>query len=439
MAKKTAKPIWGDKTNGIYDKNGKYQLKVRIVNHNRIKPLFAKQKSIKANSLDEAIKGWKQFKKEVQKLYDEEEVRLTTRQEIVNEQYLNENADDDLKQLTFYELVYYNSINERGLIWDNYPLNGDKSYSSNSIANHKSQLKLICANEYADFHSKRVIDIDTKDVQELFSKIKNRGVSVATMQKYRGSLNIAFKALETTIPLRKAGTNPMPNIKVGSPPKKKENKTSLNVKTEYGPVKKLLFKQLYESDEISSREALFFLFALISAMRRSEIVALTWEDIDFENKIIHINGTLTKNAITYEIEFKSETKSGNQRDTIMSSELVEGLKYFKEKYGNDTLWRDTNGKAHNLIFNYDEGRAYTPENFTRAWGELRNKLKADGIIQNQTTLHDLRATAITYLLLIKKIDVEVVAKIVGHEDISITLNVYANTPKELVYEAAIDY
>ncbi|MHC5373553.1 tyrosine-type recombinase/integrase [Enterococcus sp. LJL120] len=439
MAKKSEKPIWGDKTNGIYDKNGKYQLKVRIVNHNRVKPLFAKQKSIKANNLDEAIKEWKKFKKEVQKLYDEEEVRLATRQEIVNEQYLNENAADDLKQLTFYDLVYYNSIDDRGLLWDNYPQNGDNPYSANSIANHKSQLKLICKDEYSDFNSKKVINIDAKDVEELFSNIKSRGVSVATMQKYRGSLNIAFKALETTIPLRKTGTNPMTAIKVGSAPRKKENKTSLNVKTEYGPVKKLLFKQLYESDEISSREALFFLFALISAMRRGEIVALTWEDIDFENKIIHINGTLTKNAITYEIEFKPETKSGNQRDTIMSSELVEGLKYFREKYGNDIIWRDGSGKAHNLIFNYDEGQAYTPHNFTRSWGEFRNQLMASGIIENQTTLHDLRATAITYLLLIKKLDVEVVAKIVGHEDISITLNVYANTPKELIYEAAIDY
>ena len=66
-----------------------------------------------------------------------------------------------------------------------------------------------------------------------------------------------------------------------------------------------------------------YMVALGTGMRNGELCALQWADIDFDNKIIHVNGTLkyiAKAKVKYMIdEPKSET---SKRDIPMLDNLV---------------------------------------------------------------------------------------------------------------------
>jgi len=60
---------------------------------------------------------------------------------------------------------------------------------------------------------------------------------------------------------------------------------------------------------------LFVIIALNTGMRKGEILGLTWEDIDYENALIHL----------------ADSKSGERADIIMNSTVVNALKGYQDK------------------------------------------------------------------------------------------------------------
>ena len=74
----------------------------------------------------------------------------------------------------------------------------------------------------------------------------------------------------------------------------------------------------------------FFIFLYYTGMRKGEVQALTWKDIDFNNNQIIVNKTLsikTKNS-TYKI---TSTKNYINRKIMMSKTLREQLKEYKKE------------------------------------------------------------------------------------------------------------
>lgn len=73
----------------------------------------------------------------------------------------------------------------------------------------------------------------------------------------------------------------------------------------------------------------FFIFLYYTGMRKGEVQALNWNDIDFTNNIIKVNKTLsTKTAIKYKI---TSTKNYKNREIKMSKFLCEQLSNYKEE------------------------------------------------------------------------------------------------------------
>ena len=99
----------------------------------------------------------------------------------------------------------------------------------------------------------------------------------------------------------------------------------------------------------------FFALALRTGMRNGELRALQWADIDFDNKIIHVNGTLkyiAKAKVKYMIdEPKSET---SKRDIPMLDNLVTVLREHRKRQLATRMllgdkWRPEPG-FENLVF-----------------------------------------------------------------------------------------
>ena len=126
-----------------------------------------------------------------------------------------------------------------------------------------------------------------------------------------------------------------------------------------------------------------FLFAVETAMRAGEIVALTWGNIDTKKRVAHL----------------PMTKNGTSRDVPLSNEairLLEALPVVDPVFGLNSA------------------------NLSALWRKLRDRADVSGL-----TFHDSRASAITRLS--KKVDVMDLARIVGHKNIAQLMTYYRDS------------
>lgn len=436
------KVIYGNTTTGILKgkfKKGNYKFKVRFgTNKKDVTDYGLKNYSSMYyfDSDEEAIKAFKEYQDGKRKEYEQKKLEYESEQRELLGKNLNKNANNSHKDLTLKEYVYFKSEAEKGLFYSNIPLKDDgEEYARNTIKGMVEQLKTLSDEKYKKFNTKRLLEFDNEDAEAYIRELRKRGIANTTLDKYLRTLKVVFYSLETELQLRKEKTNPFFGIKVGSVGKR--DKTSLNALTEYDVVKDELLKEA-KKYKGKNKEAIFYLLALTSMMRRGEICALEWENIDFKNNIIKINGVLEANEFGGGVSYKPCTKSGDKRITIMTTEVAQLLETMKAKQGNRSKWKDSDGNYHNLVFRKIDDRPLGLKHWSDEWRSIRNNLLREQKIGKQTTLHDLRGSGITYHLLVLHTPVNIVAKVVGHEDVSITLNVYANAEEESVYQLARD-
>ena len=174
--------------------------------------------------------------------------------------------------------------------------------------------------------------------------------------------------------------NPVRKI---SKPKKNRARTRRPTEQEISDICTAL---LYRPDEkpkmAVQRVAVAVLFAIETAMRAGEICGLKWADVNMQRRIAHL----------------PITKNGDSRDVPLSfraAELIEQLR------GIDDTW----------VFSLD----------AQSLDVLFRRARDNCGIQD-LHFHDTRREALTRLS--KKVPVEVLAKISGHRDLRILLNVY---------------
>jgi integrase len=131
-------------------------------------------------------------------------------------------------------------------------------------------------------------------------------------------------------------------------------------------------------ETVNARVAAAALFGVETAMRASEICGLRPETIDLQRRVAHI----------------PESKNGHARDVPLSKEAIRIVRQLPAGY-------------------FD----VTAASLSALWAKARTKAAVDGL-----RFHDLRREALTRLS--KKLPVLELAKMSGHRDLSILLNVY---------------
>lgn len=171
------------------------------------------------------------------------------------------------------------------------------------------------------------------------------------------------------------------------------------------------------------------MIAMLAGLRRGEITALLWSDIDFNNKTI---------SVTKSFDFKNnqvkdpKTKAG-VRTVSMPSELCEFL--------------NSQPKTSLLVCPNTEGRLMTEPAWQRLWSYYMNALnrefgdltfwklkkkksdKKPPMVIQPFTMHCLRHTYAT-ILYDAGVDVLTAKKLLGHEDIKTTLGIYTHLSAE---------
>lgn len=155
-----------------------------------------------------------------------------------------------------------------------------------------------------------------------------------------------------------------------------------------------------------------------TGMRFSELLGLTWNDIDFDNKTITINKTWQ-----YQTGggFGPTKNEASIRTIDTDDHTLELLK--KYKIDQDALGLENEFK---LIF-YNEVNGPISNN---AVNKSFKNIQTQVGINNPITFHGLRHTHAS-LLLYKKVDIMVLSERLGHSDITVTSSVYAHVINEL--------
>lgn len=171
---------------------------------------------------------------------------------------------------------------------------------------------------------------------------------------------------------------------------------------------------------------LFFQMALFCGMRRGELIALTWDDIDLINRTINITkstGLVDGKCIT-----KAPKTAGSVRLISLPPLVVDlAAEYKKEQ----DILRDEMGTAwhgDNFVFIQTDGKQMYPSTPYKVFKEVikRYNTTADpGQELPDIPLHGLRHTSAT-LLISQKTDIRTVSGRLGHSKTSTTTDIYGH-------------
>jgi integrase len=159
--------------------------------------------------------------------------------------------------------------------------------------------------------------------------------------------------------------------------------------------------------------------AVGTGLRLSELIALQWQNVSFEDAEIRVTHQLSVATKTKPARLVPLKTGAAERDVYLVSELVELLKKHKAR-----VFQKSHAKPEDFIFCTRDGKPLSQRN---ASGAIRKAGDAAGLnVEGLEPLscHDLRYTAISRLIA-AGLDVVQVQRQAGHSRPSITLDIYS--------------
>jgi integrase len=259
-----------------------------------------------------------------------------------------------------------------------------------------------------------LVQLKPQHIQKHYTEKLNEGLSARTVRYHHAVLH---NALKTAVKWGLLSRNPADAV---DPPKIR-------------PVEMRTWDQdeanrFLEAIKDTRYYELFYL-ALATGMRRGELLALRWCDIDLLQSQLFVNRTLhhLKNG-SYVF---SEPKSATSRRTIaLSPAATLLLREYKAKREAQCTILGTLLKDSDLVFSDIEGKPMRPNTITRAWTELAARAGVKVI-----RLHDARHTHAS-LMLKQGIHPKIVQERLGHASITMTLDTYSHVAPGLQEAAA---
>jgi site-specific recombinase XerD len=248
-----------------------------------------------------------------------------------------------------------------------------------SEASHRDQRVFAQRLEFTrEYFGQRVADsITPADIAEWFTKMADeRDWTPATINRYRAAMSKAFKI---GIQNGKITVNPARLV-----PQRKEPAGKLRYLTDEEEVRlRLALKSRpYSIPQLD--------IALHTGMRKSEQFSVTWDQVDFTQKFLHL----------------SATKNGSDRYVSLNSEAIRALNSLKETHARLKLPEDS------TLFVSAQNK---PMADPREWfGSACEEAKIQGV-----TWHTLRHTFASRLVM-AGVDLKTVQDLMGHKTIAMT-------------------
>ena len=272
----------------------------------------------------------------------------------------------------------------------------------------------------SSLYNAQIINVDFELCQALINKLSEK-YSRSTISKVYVILNMCFNYALTKGHI---GENPMMKVKMPKESslvkKKKEAKwlSSNDVEKLVLEAERLNTKEFRIKGKVGERvygvNAYYVILIIYTGLRIGELMALTWNDIDFKNKTLSVNksrakGKIDGKTVLYVKDPKSESGT---RIIPLSDRALYALRSIKECSKSDTDLIVTNTSSES--------------NITRT---INRMLFRAGCEVEKCGLHALRHT-FGSLLLEKGVDLKTISYLLGHSDITVTANIYLHITRE---------
>lgn len=157
---------------------------------------------------------------------------------------------------------------------------------------------------------------------------------------------------------------------------------------------------------------------IIFGLRRSEVLGLKWDSVDFDRKFITIKHTVVNYRGTVE---KDTTKNKTSRRTYPMNKYIEKMLLdIKCKENNNRRLFGKEYINNDYIFKWNNGKPYSPDYITAKFSKL---LKQNNL--PHIRFHDLRHTCAS-LLIDSNYQLKDIQEWLGHADIQTTANIYGH-------------
>ena len=245
--------------------------------------------------------------------------------------------------------------------------------------------------------------LTNQHVQGWINRLLERGLAPKTVRNVYMNLQAATKK---AVKLRMINHDPCDGTEVPSVEKPEYtvyDATELRVMLDHAQGTDMYFPLLLES---------------VLGLRRGELLALRWEDVDFDEGVVHIhrNRIYANHKV---IEKAPKTKAGI-RDIAIGSDMVEIMKEEYRKYLRDKGLYEYEFDDSGYVIRQEKGQPYHPHAWKNKWKRFLEKEEL-----NPIRFHDLRHSNATALIEMG-IDPKTVQQRMGHSTIAVTMDIYTH-------------
>ena len=284
---------------------------------------------------------------------------------------------------------------------------------SNVEASTYASYNVVVGRVCSYFDEKNILlkDLTSMDIQEFYNYAMNvTQVSANTVIHYHANIR---KALQYAVKMNLIPSNPAINVE--RPRKMKYNGSFYNV----NQINHLL------AVVKGTRIEFPIMFAAFYGLRRSEIIGLKWDAIDFENRVITIKHTVLDTMVDgkYTLVAKDRTKNkSSMRSLPLVADFEHLLRTIKSKQEEN---KRLCGKGYNYdydgyVFVDDVGNLFKPGYLSQHFKMLLDKNELPKI-----RFHDLRHSCAS-LLLANRVSLKEIQEWLGHSTFSTTADLYAH-------------
>jgi integrase len=160
--------------------------------------------------------------------------------------------------------------------------------------------------------------------------------------------------------------------------------------------------------------------ALGTGMRRGELCALRWQDVDLDAGTLKVERSLEETR-KGGLRFKPPKSARGRRTISLSPSVVETLRaHWKAQQEQRLALGQGRAPADHLVFATYEGKPRSPDGLSKRFSKV---MTAGGL--PHVSLHTLRHTHAS-LLIQQGVDILTISRRLGHSSAAITLNVYGH-------------
>jgi integrase len=176
-------------------------------------------------------------------------------------------------------------------------------------------------------------------------------------------------------------------------------------------------------------EALYVL-AVTTGMRQGELLGLRWRDVNLDANMLQVRFALQRmpDKTLHLVEPKTNS---SRRKVYLSVVAVDALRRHKVRQANERLQLGAQWEDHDLVFPNHTGRPMSGLSLYQT--HYLPMLWRAGLPRRR--FHDLRHTAAT-LLLEANVNTKVVSELLGHTQVSTTMDIYQHVTPPMQQHAA---